>query len=287
MYKSASRFLQARAFRAALRLQKPGRKRKKIKNRHRVCGTSQTAGKLRIHASALKPQCPYCGKLKRGLDAHISAKHSSVVPAVGRESWPPTIQDHLDARESKGAIEKFSLDAMPAKEHVQQPELPVVKTNNTSRDTVKADHPTPIEDWMKEHFQKPRLPGWAQRAASPATADVGKRPSRNSAKRSKSKSECPVCGNRFSRLSLHVSRVHNLTMVECPHCLAELAVKRPGKRKCSACKKFFTVGVDGKSLGIRVECPNCYDDFYIEKLGEAQCPACSKKSYFNGRGLSR
>jgi hypothetical protein len=188
MYKSASRFLQAQSRRAALkeslpRLSKEKRadaikmraylkKWRKIAEKTRKSGKAldnDTRGKVvnalplsspeqaHVDALALKQRCPHCGKIKRGLNAHIAAKHSRVA-------------------------------TKPPDGSVQQPESPIAEPNEPVSDTVKSENPTSIEDWMKEHFQEPRLPDWAQPAVLRTTAKVSKRPSPKSAKSKRSKS---------------------------------------------------------------------------------------------------
>jgi len=100
----------------------------------------------------------------------------------------------------------------------------------------------------------------------------------------KKKRRCPICALLFSRLTQHISQTHDQVLTECPSCYAEIVVKPAGKRRCAECRKSFTIGVNGKSVGIRAECPGCYNDFYTEKLGLIACPTCKMKSFFDGKG---
>jgi len=95
---------------------------------------------------------------------------------------------------------------------------------------------------------------------------------------------CPVCGERFLRLALHLAKSHNRALVECPHCFSENTCRKGGKRKCGDCGKVFTIGLAGKPAGIRPVCPDCYGDFYTEKLGLVKCPTCKKATFIDGKG---
>jgi DNA-directed RNA polymerase subunit RPC12/RpoP len=100
----------------------------------------------------------------------------------------------------------------------------------------------------------------------------------------KKKRRCPICAVLFSRLAQHISQAHNQVLTECPSCYAEIVVKPSGKRRCGECRKSFTIGANGKAVGIRAECPGCYNDFYTEKLGLITCPTCKMKTFFDGKG---
>jgi len=101
---------------------------------------------------------------------------------------------------------------------------------------------------------------------------------------SKNKRSCPICEAQFTRLSQYVSQAHDQVLIECPSCYAEIVVKPAGKRRCGECRKFFTIGVKGKTVGIRAECPDCFNDFYTEKFGLLACPNCKAKTFFDSKG---
>ena len=132
----------------------------------------------------------------------------------------------------------------------------------------------------------PEIPNWAT-TQSPKTKALSRTPvvgTRKTPIKSKAGAKCQVCGERFLRLSHHMSQTDGLTLMECPHCLADVAVKKGGKRRCSDCKKMFTVGASGGLLGIRAECPECYHDLYTEKLGPVRCPWCRGTVWIKAKG---
>ena len=200
--------------------------------------------------------CPYCGKIKSGLQAHIAAKHPVALIDSSPQSQPrqPATDSRKDLR---------SHTNQPVASPQLQPHL-----------------------WAGIKMGPPEIPAWA--TIPPPQPKVKKRkpavaaPKRTS--RKKSGLKCQVCGERSAHLLLHMSQAHGLALIECPYCLAEVSVKKGGSRRCPECKKTFTVGIEGGLPGLRAECPNCYRDFYIAKLGRVQCPACRRHSWINAKG---
>jgi hypothetical protein len=162
-----------------------------------------------VVSESAKRVCPFCGKRKVGLEAHIAAKHGGAMPS---RTTPSTLKPVL-------------VEAAPPPSPTRQKKAPVAK-----------------------------------------------------------KRSCPICAEKYTRLSQHLSQAHDKVLTECPWCFAESVTKKAGKRRCGECGKAFTLGTEGKVAGIRAECPACLGDFYTERLGLIECPTCGKKTFINGKG---
>ena len=171
---------------------------------------------------------------------------------------------------------KLGLEAHLAAKHagVAIPQAPA-QSINLVLGNAKPTTSRPIELPQPE-ASKPAPEVW-KAAAPPAS----KRPP---AKLTGKKRRCPICSALFIRLPQPITQAHGKVLAECPWCYAEVVVEGGGRRKCSECRKLFTVGAKGKAVGIRAECPDCCNDFYTEKLGRLKCPHCGGQNFFNGKG---
>ena len=171
---------------------------------------------------------------------------------------------------------KLGLEAHMAAKHlkVAVPQAPAQFMNLVLGKDKPA--PNPPTELPKQDAPKP-----APEIRKPAAPPASKRPP---AKLTGKKRRCPICSALFIRLPQHLTQAHGKVLAECPWCYAEVVVEGGGRRKCSECRKLFTVGAKGKAVGIRAECPDCSNDFYTEKLGRLKCPRCGGQNFFNGKG---
>jgi len=191
------------------------------------------------------------GRKKSGATTKESASSKRVCPICGKRKKGP--EAHMTAKHG-GATIPQSLDRF----------VNLV----FGKGKPAQNPPSAVKTPIKDEIAKPRPSGQGQMSKTTG----------------KMKRHCPICDAQFTRLAQHVSQAHDQLLTECPSCYAEIIVKGAGKKRCSECRKVFTIEKKGKAAGIRVECPNCFNDFYTEKLGLIQCPTCKTKTCFDGRG---
>lgn len=101
----------------------------------------------------------------------------------------------------------------------------------------------------------------------------------------KAGTHCPVCMKMFIRLGVHLAKTHELTLVQCPNCLEDQALKPGGKRRCSSCQRYMTLTRAGRLAGRWVLCGSCSFEFYTEKLGFQRCYHCSSQCIVDSNGV--